>query len=84
MRDRYAQAAYVILTLCRALYAYRHGEQVSKKQAALWAQKVLPEWSNFIGQAIAWRETRNEKPVDDTTYQKMVAFVDVIRGKMLA
>ena len=84
MRDRYAQVAYAILTLCRALYASKHGEQVSKKQAAQWAQKELPEWSNFIGQAIVWRETRNEKSVDDTTYQKMVAFVDVIRGKMLA
>src|SRR3989441_11209955 len=43
MHNRKSQA-YAILTLCRALYAYKNGEQVSKKQAALWAEQEFPEW----------------------------------------
>ena len=38
MHNRKSQA-YAILTLCRALYTLKYGEQVSKKQAALWAER---------------------------------------------
>lgn len=82
MRDRYAQAAYVILTMCRALFAYKNGNQVSKIQAAHWAQKELPEWSDLIGRAFIWRETKNEEPVDDTTYRTMVQFMNVVRNQI--
>ena len=34
----------------------RTGERVSKRQAALWAQEELPEWSGLIRSALAWRE----------------------------
>jgi len=84
MRSRYAQAAYVILTLCRALYAYRYGDQVSKKQAATWAQKEFPEWSDLIGQAILWREAKNESEVNDVAYLKIVRFVDFIGAQIRA
>lgn len=84
MRDWYAQAAYVILTMCRALYAYKNGDQVSKIQAAHWAEKELPEWSDLIERALIWRETKNEEPVDDATYCTMVQFVDVVRDQILS
>lgn len=82
MCDRYAQAAYVILTTCRALYTYKNGDQVSKIQAARWAKRELPEWSNLIGRAIVWRETRNEERVDDAMYRAIVQFMDVVRGQI--
>jgi hypothetical protein len=63
MEHRRAQA-YAILTLCRALYAITNGEQASKKQAALWAQRELPEWSDLIGDALVWRKTRDDTQVD--------------------
>ncbi|MCC6166507.1 MAG: DUF4111 domain-containing protein, partial [Caldilineaceae bacterium] len=47
--------AYAILTLCRALYTCRHGAQVSKRQAALWAIETYPQWASLITQALAWR-----------------------------
>ncbi|MCX6704735.1 MAG: DUF4111 domain-containing protein [Candidatus Woesebacteria bacterium] len=83
MRDRYAQAAYTILTMCRAYYAYKNGDQVSKKQAALWTQKEFPEWASLIDQAIVWRETKNEDKVDGKTYIEMESFVNFIRDKIL-
>jgi hypothetical protein len=34
--------AYAVLTMCRALYTHTHGEQATKRTAALWAQGYLP------------------------------------------
>ena len=48
--------AYAILTMCRGLYTLTHGEQVSKKRAALWVQRYLPAWSPLIADALTWRE----------------------------
>ena len=50
--DRKGQA-YTILTMCRALHVLRTGKQASKRQAALWAQQELPEWSRLIQDALA-------------------------------
>jgi hypothetical protein len=38
--------------MCRALYTLRYGVQVSKKQAALWAEKEFPEWATLIEHAL--------------------------------
>ena len=55
MHHRNSQA-YTILTICRALYTLKCGEQVSKKQAALWAEKEFPERDSLIENALVWRE----------------------------
>ena len=71
--------AYAILTMCRALYAYKNGDQVSKKRAALWVQKQLPEWSSLIQNALLWREEyRNEQVDHEATYPETVKFVNDI------
>ncbi|HEY6540678.1 MAG TPA: aminoglycoside adenylyltransferase domain-containing protein, partial [Ktedonobacteraceae bacterium] len=76
--------AYAILTMCRALYTSRNGEQVSKKQAALWAQEQLPEWSQLIGNALVWREaSKDEQADDDATFAETKRFVDVVRDLIL-
>lgn len=68
--------AYAILTMCRALYACKHGEQVSKKQAAEWATKELPEWSSLIQNALLWRQAWREETVDhDATFEETRRFV---------
>jgi len=75
MRKRKGQA-YAILTMCRALYAIKNGEQVSKKQAAEWTINELPEWSELIRSAIAWRETKDESHVNhDSTFPETKKFV---------
>ncbi|HUX86436.1 MAG TPA: aminoglycoside adenylyltransferase domain-containing protein, partial [Chloroflexota bacterium] len=48
---------YATLTMCRALYTVRNGDFVSKRQAALWAAREMPEWRSLIENALrAWRE----------------------------
>lgn len=70
---------YAILTLCRALYAYENGEQVSKQQAALWAQQRLPGWAPLIRDALKWRQDYRNKPVDPAaTYPQTVKFVEFV------
>jgi predicted nucleotidyltransferase len=52
---RRQQQAYAILSMCRALYGVQHGQQVSKRKAALWTAERFPEWRELIHLAIAWR-----------------------------
>jgi hypothetical protein len=69
--------AYAILTMCRGLYAHRHGEQVSKTKAALWAAEAFPEWSAPIGRALAWREQwRDENVNHQESYPETREFVN--------
>jgi aminoglycoside adenylyltransferase-like protein len=68
--------AFAILTMCRALYAYKNGEQASKKQAALWAKNELPEWSSLIQNALLWRaDWRNEQVDHAETFPETLRFV---------
>ena len=83
MKDRYAQVAYTVLTMCRALYAVRNGDQVSKKQAARWVQGEFPEWSDLIADALVWRETKNEERPSEEVCVKMTEFVNFVRGEIL-
>lgn len=84
IRTRPSQA-YVILTMCRALYTVRHGEQVSKIQAALWVEKELPDWSSLIKNALLWRQNARDEGVDhDVTLPETRHFVDFIRNLILS
>jgi hypothetical protein len=75
MHNRKSQA-YAILTLCRALYTYKNGEQVSKKQAAVWAKQEFPEWSKLIQNALLWREAWRVENIDhDATFPEILRFV---------
>jgi hypothetical protein len=75
MQKRPSQA-YAILTLCRALYAYKTGEQVSKRQAALWAQECYPQWASLIQKALVWRSARRDEGVDhEATFPMTQRFV---------
>ena len=82
--DRKGQA-YAILTMCRALYVHRTGEQASKRQAARWAREELPQWADLIQSALAWREAWREKQVDHAaTRAETIRFVNFGREKILA
>lgn len=64
--------SYAVLTMCRGLYVLQNGEQVSKKQAAIWAQKSYPQWASIIEKAITWRMDYKNKEVDPTlTYNEV-------------
>lgn len=75
--------AYAILTMCRALYACKNGEQVSKNRAAAWAKNELPEWSYLIQNALDWRiDCRNRQINHEATYPETVKFVNFILDRV--
>lgn len=77
-RKRGSQA-YAIITLCRAYYAIKHGEQISKIKAALWMQKHFPEWAGLIGRALKWRENQwNDQSEDQLAYSETKRFVNTV------
>lgn len=68
--------AYTILTMCRVLYTSQKGEQVSKKRAALWAEKEFPQWALLIQNAFVWREACHDEQVDhEVTLSETQQFV---------
>ncbi|HZS08174.1 MAG TPA: aminoglycoside adenylyltransferase domain-containing protein [Blastocatellia bacterium] len=82
MHKRPAQA-YAILTMCRALYASRNGEQASKKQAARWAQECLPQWAPLIQNALGWRAAWRDEAVDHpATFPETVRFVHFVTDQI--
>lgn len=81
-RNAYAQS-YVRLSLCRALYSYKNGDQVSKIKAAKWALKELPAWSKIINEALIWREGPKHSPPDDAAFVETKMFVDYVRKLVL-
>lgn len=75
--------SYAILTMCRALYTLRFKEQVSKKKAALWAQKELPEYACLIKDALEWRADCQARSADgETTYPITAEFVRYVIEKI--
>ncbi len=71
--------AYAILTMCRIYYTLQTGDFVSKKQAALWTARALPEWSTLIHQALVWREDWRDEQVDhDATLPETLRFAHTI------
>jgi predicted nucleotidyltransferase len=85
MDSRPAQS-FRILTACRALYLYRNGNQVSKKQAALWAAKEFPQWSSLIRNALVWRDEAvqgQDKEVDPAaTYPETKRFIRFVSDQI--
>jgi len=69
--------------MCRALYACKNGEQVSKKRAAAWAKNELPEWSYLIQNALDWRKDwRNWQINHEASYPETVKFVYFILDRI--
>lgn len=74
----YSQS-YGILTLCRALYTLKCGEQISKPEAAEWAKNYLPEYKDVIEDALVWRMERDTAGRNaEETYALAEKFVDDI------
>jgi predicted nucleotidyltransferase len=76
-----AWQAYVILTMCRILYAIRFGEQPSKREAALWMQREYPDWAGLVRKALVWRKgERDEGPAQQATWPETARFVRFVAG----
>jgi hypothetical protein len=79
---RRAAQAYVVLTMCRGLYALSHGEQASKLRAAAWAAETYPEWAGLIGRARTWRAAGDDSPPETAELSDIARFVEfaIARG----
>jgi hypothetical protein len=75
-RDVPSYRAYAVLTLCRILYSLAHGTIVSKKRAARWALRNLPErWHEIIVLALeSGGERQTSIPL--SRIRKFIAFAD--------
>jgi hypothetical protein len=81
--ERRKSQAYAILTLCRALYAWHNGEQVSKRRAAEWAADAFPQWSAQIRDAWQWRSAPDDEGVDHAaTRPATVQFAQAVAEHM--
>ncbi len=77
MKTRLYQA-FAILTMCRALYALKHGEIATKTRAAQWAKKTLgPKYSRLIDWAL---DHRHDPTVDETSLLQALSFIGFTLG----
>jgi predicted nucleotidyltransferase len=82
-QDSRPSQAYVILTMCRALYAYTTGTQASKRVAAEWAMHQLPSHASIITNALVWRRDYREMDINHAaTYRFAVEMVRVVGEKI--
>jgi predicted nucleotidyltransferase len=82
-RDSRPFQAYTILTMCRALYAWDSGTQVSKRVAAEWAMQQLPDNAGVIANALEWRSDHRELDIKHAaTYRFAVEMVRVVGEKI--
>jgi predicted nucleotidyltransferase len=73
-RDVSSYRAYAVLTLCRILYSLRYGTVVSKRVAAKWALKNLPEeWSEIITQALKSDDGEQTLPIPLSRIEQFIA-----------
>jgi predicted nucleotidyltransferase len=71
--------AYLVLTLCRVLYALAHDAAVSKQVAGGWAQGALDErWARLVGRALAWRKDppgTEDRPTPDLDVAETLSLI---------
>jgi predicted nucleotidyltransferase len=64
---------YAVLTICRGLYALRHGRQTSKKRAAVWVQREFPEWALVIERVLA---STNRDAATEADHRETARFIE--------
>ncbi len=68
--------SHMIITMCRNLYLFTNGTIASKRDAAAWAAREIPDSSGLIRDALAWREAGRDAAVDgDATLPQTLRFV---------
>ena len=67
--------SYVILSLCRTLYAIQYRQQISKVAAGEWASREFPEWSQLMRDALRWRGS-SDKSDSLSTQAEAIGFVE--------
>lgn len=77
--DRVAEAkthsaqAYIVLTMCRCLYALSRGQHASKKLGAQWVKTQYPQWHELIDNALSWSRKKETDEVSSTVSQEQTS-----------
>ena len=67
--------AYIVLLMCRNMYAVKYGRQTSKDKGAAWVLKEFPEWAQFIETVVKWRRVKSQE-VNQEGHAKTKEFVE--------
>lgn len=52
--SRHGYQSYIIMPLCRTLFAVEFGHHASKPESGEWAAKEYPQWADLIHRAWQW------------------------------
>ena len=76
--------AYVVLTMCRALYTCTLGLPVSKQDGAAWATEQFPEWKGLIQRAREWRITPavHRQPLSNSECDETARFAGLVLDQL--
>lgn len=69
--------SYIILNLCRILYAVMLADTASKKVSTLWVQEKYPQWKTLIKEADNWKHGDEMK-----MYEETIEFIKFIVNKV--
>ena len=67
-----AHQGYIVVTVCRALYALATGRQTTKEAAVAWAAERYPDWADFVREAL-----RRHRADVAESHNATIAFVDM-------
>jgi predicted nucleotidyltransferase len=75
--------AYIVLTMCRSLYAFTYGKNTSKQAGADWSITQYPQWAGLIKQSLIRSRDEVANVTEDKKAQKeMVSFVGFILSEL--
>jgi len=81
--DKRGLQAYIVVTLCRSLYAYKYGKHVSKRIGANWVVDEFPQWSSLIRQSLKWsRDSENSDVVDTKNKDETIQFMNFMLSRI--
>ncbi|WP_161977935.1 nucleotidyltransferase domain-containing protein [Dictyobacter kobayashii] len=68
--------SYIILSMCRSLYAIKFGKQISKFKGAEWAMREYSAWADLIQKAVEWHGSsdKSDNLASQTETVKFVVF----------
>lgn len=76
-KDSIGYQYYAVLTLCRAYYVVRNGEQVSKQRAGAWVKTEFNKWATLIDSALFYHQLPLENVPADI-YKTVYTFTQEI------
>ncbi len=82
LRSSRPYQAYAVMSLCRAYYTLKTGEQVSKKFACDYAAARLPEYAPLIREAMLWRQNFRRPSPGEHTFTQVRNFLRFMSEKI--